>query len=161
MGLIKRAFMMLLGVGVTLGYWSLRGPGADTTERLADVPAVVWEGGTAVNIAASCNQPGKLHLSFGRRPLDAKEDHPSDQSLEVEVPLEVGDHNYKVEVPAGVHGYVELGISQPTVGAIASVRVQVAEHVAEDAAQLTAPLEQGTAFFAQLHMNDYASATND
>jgi hypothetical protein len=156
MELIKRAGIAVLGTIATLGWWTIRGPGDDHGETVKEVPKVVWEGGTPVTIDATCSHEGKLHLSFNRsRPED--EEGP-DQSLEVNVTLPAGEHSYTIEVPAKVHGYVELGVDKPPVGAKASVQVHAGGKLAaENKEELTAPLQEGYAFFAQVFMNDYAA----
>ena len=159
MDLIKRAVIAVLGTVATLAWWTFRGP-PDHTEMLSEVPAVVWEGGTPVTIAASNSHEGKLHLSFNRK--NPKGDTEPDISLEANVKLAPGDHTYTIQVPPAVHGYVELGIDAPPVGAKAAVKVHVGDKVAaEDEAQLDAPLEKGYAFFAQIYMQDYAAAEVD
>lgn len=157
MGLVRRAIFAVLGTALTLAWWTIRGPADDHTETLSEVPAVIWEGGTAVTISASNSQEGNLHLTFNRQSSKG-EDEPDD-SIVTNVKLAPGDHTYTIQVPPAVHGYVELGIDAPPIGAKAAVKVHVGEKVAaEDAAQLEAPLEKGYAFFAQVYIGDYAAA---
>jgi hypothetical protein len=159
MDLIKRAGTAALGVAVTLGWWTLRGSEPDNTKRITSVPDVVWEGGTSVTIEVSSNQPGKLHLSFGRQ---GSERDAHEEMIEANVALDAGDHRYDINIPSGVHGYVELGFDSPPLGSKASVRVRIGDRVvAEDSGELDRPLEPNTAFFAQVHMQDYAAGAVD
>jgi hypothetical protein len=155
MSLLKRALLGILGTVAVLVWWTLR-PGSEGEHHsLTQMPKTVWEGGKEIVIDVASSEAAELRVSFSRK--GAREGEP-DPMIEVTEPVAAGEHSYTVQVPPAVHGYVELAIKTPQIGAKAEVHVRVGgEVVAEDSNELTSALKDNEAFFAQVHMNDYAA----
>jgi hypothetical protein len=159
MSLAKRLVLGVLGVAVTLGFWTVKGwfvEDADATMK--HIPAKVWDGGGGtVTIESESTEAARVYVSFETNlPIDDA----GHKYLETWERVEPGFHAFKIEVPPGVSGTAEVDVENPKVGSKARVAVRVNGEVAiEDRQELTEPLKPGWAFAAQVQLEDYAKGT--
>ena len=67
--LVKRALMTVLGIVVTLAWWSIRG-GDSNTQSADEIPATVWGGGggtLTIEVHATC--AAQFRVSFNAAAL--------------------------------------------------------------------------------------------
>jgi hypothetical protein len=73
-----------------------------------------------------------------------------------------GAHAYSIDVPSSVGGTAEISAENPKIGSRVRIAVKVdGRIVAEDFSTLTEPLQPGYGFFAQVHLEDYASGKTE
>jgi len=154
----KRVVLMALGVVLTLGFWTVKGwflgeAGATSTH----IPARVWEGGKSIVLEVETTGAARVSATFE---TNLPVDDARHQFLETWERVEPGLHTWTIQVPAGVSGTAEVGVDDPKVGSRARVAVKIDGRTAvEDSQTLTEPLQNGYAFFAQVHLEDYAAGT--
>ncbi|MCI0658892.1 MAG: hypothetical protein L0170_17715, partial [Acidobacteria bacterium] len=69
-----------------------------------------------------------------------------------------GTRTFSIEVPPNAGGTAEVSAENPKVGSKVRIAVKVdGRIVAEDFSTLAEPLQPGYGFFAQVHLEDYAS----
>jgi len=159
--LLKRGALAALGVAVTLGFWTVRGWFTDeASASLSHIPKVVWDGGGGtVVIEVETTAPARVSASFETNNTVDDEDH---KFLETWEKVGPGHHTFNVEVPPSVGGIAEVSAEDPLVGAQVKIQVKVdGQVVAEDSGTLTEPLQPGYGFFAQVHLEDYATGKLD
>jgi hypothetical protein len=149
--IMKRAALGILGVVVTLAYWSFTGGGSDAEVR--GIPSKVWEGGSGtLTVEVEASTPARFAIGFSK---DGKE-----ESLNAWTPVSAGSHAWAIEVPAGAGGYIDLNAENPKVGDKLSWKILLnGETVEEQSETLDAPLEQGYAFGLVSHYDDYSTMT--
>jgi hypothetical protein len=157
-GLMKKGIMAILGVVVMLGWWTVRGwlDGSASAESYSHIPEKVWDGGGGpVTIEVEGSEEGRVSASFETHlPVDDA----NHKYLESWERISAGKHSFTIEVPPNVGGTVEMSIDSPQVGATVHVAVRIGDRlVAEDSSTLDAPLQPGYGFFAQVHLDDYAT----
>jgi len=155
--LLKRAVLGVLGVALTLGFWSAKGWFmSEANATSAHIPEKVWDGGGGtVFIEVETTDSARVSATFE---TDNRIDAADHKYLESWEPVEPGLHTYKIDVPAHVSGTVELEADTPKVGSQVRVTVKIdGSTVAEDRQTLTEPIQPGYAFFAQVHLDDYAT----
>lgn len=155
----KRLVLGVLGVAVTLGYWTVKGwLVGDAGATVAHIPAKVWDGGGgSVVVEAETTDAGRVSVSFETGHLDDGSDH---KMLETWERVGPGLHTWTIEVPPDTWGTAEVDVDGPKVGSKARVAVKVGGRtVAEDVQTLDEPLKNGYAFFAQEQLEDYAKGT--
>ena len=152
-GLLKRGALTILGVAVTLGFWTVRDWVTDSASAsLSHIPEKVWNGGGGeVVVEVETSSKARVSASF--------ETNGSDQEyLETWERVGPGIHNYTIDVPANVGGMVEVSSEDPKVGDKVRIAVKVGGNiVGEDEATLDEPLKPGYGFFAQVTLDDYAT----
>jgi hypothetical protein len=154
-GLLKNLLKAGVGLAIMLAWWTLRGPGEEPgEENAAQIPAMVWEGGGGtLTIRVTTSSQSRLHLTFS-------EADPSDRSLEVWEPVPAGSHEWSIDVPSDVSGYVDFNADQPNVGDSLAWTVEVNGAVVDEQSQtLDKPLQPGWGFGIQTYFDDYASGT--
>lgn len=157
--LLRRGALAILGVALTLGFWTVRGWFLDdASASLSHIPEKVWEGGGGtVAIEVETSDPARVSVSFETDVGVDSEDH---RFLETWERVGPGSHTFRVEVPANVSGTAEVSVDDPKVGSRVRITVKVdGRVVAEDAQILERPLEPGYGFFAQVYLEDYATGT--
>ena len=156
--LLKKAVFTVLGVALTLGVWTVRGwfEGSASAESASHIPAKVWSGGGGpVVLEAETSEAGTVSATFE---TNLQVDDPNHRYLETWQKVEAGHHTFTIDVPANTSGTVEVGIEKPGVGARVRVALRVNGQVAaEDIQTLDSPLQPGYGFFAQVHLEDYAT----
>jgi hypothetical protein len=153
--LVKRGALVVLGVAVTLAWWTLRGGGTGS-ESQHGIPAQVWNGAggsLAVQVETTC--PARMSVGF-----EARDE--SGRSLETWEDVAAGEHSWTIDVPPNAGGYIELNAQGPKVGDTLKWTISVNGRVIDEQSEsLAEELRQGYAFFLQLHLHDYGQATLD
>jgi hypothetical protein len=154
----KRLVFGVLGVAVTLGYWTVKGWFVDDANAtMKHIPEKVWDGGGGtITIETESTEAARVYVSFESNNI-GDDDH---KFLETWEKVEPGFHAFKIDVPPGVSGTAEVDVENPKVGSKARVAVRVNGEIAiEDKQELTEPLKPGWAFAAQVQLEDYAKGT--
>ena len=153
--LAKKLLIAVLGVVVTLAWWSWRGS-SDKTETADRIPAKVWEGGggtLSVEVESTCK--GKMSISFTERGgEDAKA-----RRLEVWEEVAAGRHTWTIDIPPNAGGYIEFGAIQPKVGDRLTWTLRLnGNSIDEQDDTLKEELKSNYAFFLQSFYDDYSKA---
>lgn len=153
-----RVVLGILGVVLTLGFWTVKGwflEEAGATS--AHIPGKVWEGGRTIVLEVETTDAARVSATFE---TNLALDDAQHRYLETWERVQPGLHTYTIDVPAGVSGTAEVGVDDPKAGSHARIAVKVDGRTAvEDSQTLTEPLQSGYAFFAQVHLEDYATGT--
>jgi len=149
--LLVRAGVAVLGVVVTLAWWSLRGDDGKNTSA-DSIPAKVWNGGGGtVTIEIETTTAARMSVTF----TEEKEDGRSLSTWEIVQP---GSRSWTIDVPASVGGYIDLVAENPQVGDKLSWKVKVnGQVVNEQSESLEEALKPGYAFGIQVYFSDYAT----
>jgi hypothetical protein len=149
----KRVGLAVLGVVVTLAYWSFTG-GGDAGSDVRGIPQKVWEGdGGTLSVEVESTTPARFSISFS----DDK-----DRSLEAWTPVKAGSHTWSVNIPRGAGGYIQLGAENPKVGDKLSWKIMLNGKTVETQSEtLEEPLTSGYAFFLQSEYDDYSTLETD
>ena len=146
--MLKRLGLGVLGMVITLAWWSYRGPQSASTE-VEGIPAKVWEGGSdtlAVEIESST--AARFSIGFDQ----------GDKSLQTWTRVTPGTHTWTISVPKGAGGIIELSADGPKVGDKLSWKVKLnGETVDEQSETLEQPLKAGYGFFLQSEYDDYTA----
>ena len=155
--LLTRLGLAVLGVGLTLAWWTIH-PGKSTTESSDRIPTVVGAGGHKLEIEAESDGAATMRISFSehdkaigeQKTLNSWEKFPS------------GSRSWAIDVPAHVGGYIEVGADHPNVGDRLSLRIRMdGKLIDEQMEKLDSPLQSGTAFFLQAYYEDYSNAAKE
>lgn len=140
----------VLGMVLVLGWWTITGNSISTSKAADRIPASVFGGGAAVvEIEAETTTPARMMIGFS--------DESGDRNLESYEDVPAGSYRWKIDVPNGIGGYIELNAVAPKAGDRISFRILAnGEAVFEDQDELLQPLEPGYAFFVQAYIEDYA-----
>jgi hypothetical protein len=151
--LVKRGLLAIVGLALTLAWWSIRGGGSGGASQ-EGIPARVWNGGggsLTVEVETTC--PAKMSIGFNERKNEGA------KSLETWERVEAGSRSWTVDVPPAAGGYIELGAIEPKVGDRLKWKVSVNGRVIDEQTEtLEEALKPGYAFFIQLHLEDYGQA---
>lgn len=149
--LVRRVLLSVLGIAVTLAWWSMRGNDAQVTSA-DEIPATVWGGGggtLTITVRTTC--AARLLVSFYERQEDG-------QAMETWQDMEAGERTWSIDVPRGVGGTMELGAVEPKVGDTLSWQIRLnGQVVDEQFDELKEPLQDGYAFFIQSDFEDYST----
>lgn len=151
--LMKRAAVAVLGMIVTLAWWSIRGD--DTTEGMNSIPTVVWSGGAGkVTIEVESSEPSRMALMLSQNTEDGK-------SLEAHELVAAGRHSWTIDVPADVSAHISLSAeNKPAVGAKMSWTIKVNGRVIDTQEnKLEEPLREGWGFGLVAEIADLAKGT--
>jgi len=155
-GLVKRGALAVLGVAVTLAWWTLRGGGTGSQAQQG-IPSRVWSGGggsLAIQVETTC--PAKMSIGFDAR------DEEKRKSLEVWEPIAAGARSWTIDVPPRAGGYIELNADNPKVGDRLKWTISLNGQVIDEQSEtLDEALRPNYAFFLQLHVDDYSQAKPD
>jgi uncharacterized protein YqfA (UPF0365 family) len=152
----KRLLFGILGVALTLGFWTVKGwMTTDANATVSHIPDKVWDGGAGkVVVEAETTEAARVSLSFEN---NSSIDDPGHKVLETWERVSAGLHTWVIDVPAGVSGTAEVDVDAPKVGSRVRIAVKVdGRTAAEDTQVLNEPLRSGYAFFAQVALEDYA-----
>ena len=96
-GLMKRVALGVLGVVLTLGFWTVKGWFTGEAEATsARIPDKVWDGGGGtVFIEVETTDTGRVSVTFETNDRVDAADH---KYLETWEKIEPGQHTYKIEV---------------------------------------------------------------
>ena len=149
--LLKRVVTTVLGVVVTLVWWSMRG--GDSNVATEDrIPAIVWSGGggtMSIEVHTTC--AARLKVDFDESTEDGR-------SLNTWQEIEAGTHSWTIDVPREVGGYMELGAVDPKEGDTLSWQIRLnGQVVDEQFDQLEESLQEGYAFFIQAYYDDFST----
>jgi len=155
-GLLKRGALTILGVALTLGFWTARDRLTDhASASLANIPEQVWDGGAKVVVEVETSAKARVSASFE---TDNPQDDAAHRYLETWQRVDPGVHSFTIDVPARVGGMVEIDSEEPKVGDTVRIALKIdGRVVAEDHARLDETLRPGYGFFAQLTLDDYAT----
>ena len=152
---LKRGLIALLGMALTLAWWSIR-PGRDKHSSAEHIPSSVWDGGggeLTIETDASC--AATLRVSFYERDKELGEG----RQLETWEKIPAGSRTWTIRVPPRAGGTVELEADSPPVGARLRYTLAVNGRVVDEQAEsLDEKLQSGYAFFLQTEFDDYGTA---
>jgi hypothetical protein len=150
-GLARRAVMTVLGVLVTLAWWSFRGGDSNSTQ-VDKIPATVFGGGGGkVTIEVQTTCAARFSMSFSGNEDDSR----SMDAVEV---VEPGTHSWTIDVPRGVGGYVDFTAVEPKVCDRLSWRLLANGQIADEQFdELKEPLQSGYAFGLTAAFDDYST----
>jgi hypothetical protein len=152
--LLVRGGLSLLGISVTLAWWTY-GPKGKQVPSESHIPSKVANGGQKLEIEADSSSAATMRVSFEQLDKPAGEQ----QLLESWEKIPAGKQSWSIDVPPGVGGYIELQADHPNVGDKITMRVRMNGNlVDEQTDSLEKPLEPNTAFFVQDHFDDYSQA---
>ena len=155
-----RLGLTILGVAITLTWWTLH-PGKSNTQSKNSIPASVWGGGaTKIEVEAESSSGASMNISFSDHSKPAGEQ----PILETQEKLTAngGTRTWSVNVPDKVGGYIELDAEHPKAGDWLKWRVLInGKVVNEDKQVLEKDLEPNTAFFLQLYYPEYGKALDE
>ena len=151
--LVKRGALAVLGVAVTLTWWTLRGGGTGAQTQQG-IPGRVWDGGggtLTIQVETTC--PAKMSIGFDAR------DEEKRRSLEVWEAVPAGARSWTIDVPPRAGGYIELNAESPKVGDQLKWTLSLNGQVIDEQSEtLQEALQPNHAFFLQLHEDDYSQA---
>jgi len=155
--ILLRAGLSVLGVAVTLLWWTYRGTGSHV-ESMNHLPAKVAEGGNHLEILTDASTPSTVRVTFEdpRKPVG--------QQILIETweKIPAGTRSWTIDVPDGIGGYIELNADHPNPGdALAATVKMNGREVARQAEKLESPLEPNTAFFVQFEYDDFSKASSE
>ena len=147
--ILKRVGIAVLGVVVTLAYWSYKGSPNASTE-VEGIPSKVWEGGGGLlAIDVDSTTSARFSISFARG---------DDKSLDTWTRVTPGTHTFVINVPKGAGGEIELSADSPKVGDKISWKIRLnGETVDEQTETLDKPLAAGYGFFLQSAYDDFSA----
>ncbi|HEV8525036.1 MAG TPA: hypothetical protein VGQ71_11090 [Terriglobales bacterium] len=148
--LATRAAISLLGMAITLGWWSLRGNSGSADHTLEKIPAAVWEGGgSRLTIEAEVSDPARINAAF-HGPAPSGDER---RYLEAWENISAGRHSWTIALPAGTGGVLDLGIPEPKIGSRISWTVTLnGQTIVQESDALEKPLEAGYAFGLQANL---------
>lgn len=149
--LLVRAGVAVVGVVVTIGWWTITGSGTNDTDAVKGIPAKVWEGGAAkLEVEVETTSEARFSIGFNEASEDGR-------SLEAWTTVPAGTHHWTIDVPSGAGGYIDLTAEDPEVGDKLSWKILVdGTTVNEDSQTLEEALKEGWAFGLQAYMEDYS-----
>ena len=152
--LIVRGGLSLLGLAVTLAWWTF-GPKGKQVPAESQIPPKVGTGGQKLEIETESSSSATMRVSFEQLDKPAGEQ----QLLNSWEKIPAGSKSWSIDVPSGVGGYIELEAEKPKPGDKITMRVRMNGHIVDDQTDtLDKPLEPNTAFFVQDHFDDYSKA---
>lgn len=153
--LLIRAGLSLLGVAITLSWWTWGPKGKDTHQEQSYIPAKVLGGGQSLEIDAESSSAATMSVTFE----DLNKSSGEQMLLDSHEKIPAGPHSWIIDVPAGLGGYIELEADHPNPGDTLTMRVHMNGNLADEQTdKLDQPLEPNTAFFLQDHFDDYSKA---
>ena len=156
--LVIRLGLSVLGIAAVLTWWTIH-PGSLHTQSASKIPVSVWGGGpTKITVEAESSSAAHMDITFADHSKPAGEQPMLDTSERVGT----GIHSWSVEVPNEVGGYLEFEAEHPKAGDWLKWRVLFnGRLVKEEKEVLDKDLEPNTAFFLQLHFDDYSKALDE
>ena len=149
-----RAGLAVLGVAITLTWWTIH-PGASHTQSSSHIPDKVWAGGNELEIEVDSSVAATMRVSFSQHDKPAGEQ----QTLETYEKIPAGTRTWTISVPARVGGYIEIEAENPNPGDRLAMKVKSnGKLVDQQTDKLEQALQSGTAFFLQIHFDDYSKA---
>jgi hypothetical protein len=155
--LLVRGGLSLLGIAVTLAWWTY-GPKGKQVPSESHIPSKVGSGGQKLEIEAESSSAATMRVSFEQLDKPAGEQ----QLLDSWEKIPAGAQSWSIDVPSGVGGYIELEADHPNAGDKLTMRVRMnGSLVDEQTDSLEKPLEPNTAFFLQDHFDNYSQAAQE
>lgn len=155
--MLRRLVITVIGVAVTLAWWSFRGSGSSKHGSSNGIPSKVWEGGgTTVTVEVTTDTPARFSIWFSDHPAGEEEK----RSLETSETIPAGTKEFVIDVPRGVGGSVEASAIDPKPGATMSFKVRNSDkQFLEYGEKLDGPLQPGYAFAIQSYVTDFSAGT--
>lgn len=155
--LLIRAGISVLGVAITLTWWTIR-KGDSHTQSVKHIPAKVWAGGHTLEVEVETSCAATVSVTFSEHDKPVGEQN----TLETNEKVDAGEHSWSVDVPEHVGGYVEVQATAPNVGDSLKLKVKVdGRFVYEESSKLERPLEGGYVFGLSEHYDDYSKAVEE
>jgi hypothetical protein len=152
-----RAGLAVLGVAITLAWWTIH-PGDSHTQSSSHIPDKVWAGGNELEIEVESSVAATMRVSFSQHDKPAGEQ----QTLETYEKIPAGTRAWTISVPSRVGGYIEIEAEKPAVGDKLAMKVKSnGRLVDQQTEKLEQALQSGTAFFLQVHFEDYSKADSE
>jgi hypothetical protein len=152
--ILIRLGLSVLGTLVTLLWWTYHDKGS-SAQSMSHIPAKVADGGNQLVIEVEGSTASTMRIDF--------EDlsKPSGQQILLNAweKVPAGPHNWAVDIPSGVGGYIEFEADHPNPGDTLTQRVKVnGKEVDSQSERLDGALQPNTAFFVQFQRNDFSRA---
>lgn len=157
--LAVRIVLAVLGIAVTLTWWSVRGGRDSKTQGQDHIPTAALGGGPVkITVEAESTTAATMAIDFNEH-----DKAPGEQRLlHTWEKFSGGSKTWTVECPAQVGGYIELDADHPHAGDKLKWRVTInGELIKEEEWTLDKELEPNTAMFLQLYFDDYAKAPQE
>jgi hypothetical protein len=152
-----RAGLAVLGMAITLTWWSMRRIDSHS-QSSSRIPDKVWSGGHTLEIEVESTSAATMRVSFSQHDKPAGEQ----QTVETYEKIAAGACSWTIDVPAHVGGYIEIGADKPGPGDRLAMKVKSnGKLVNEQTEKLDQPLQSGYAFFLQVHYDDYSNAGSE
>ena len=146
--ILKRIGVAVLGVVVTLAWWSFTGMEVRAMRSKESLPRFGMAAGGCLPSKSRRRRRRRFSMSFS---------DDDDRSMNAWTLVEPGSHNWTVNIPPGAGGYIELGAQEPKVGDKLEWKITLDGKPVEDQSEtLTEPLKSGYAFFLQSYYDDYS-----
>src|SRR3954463_12175677 len=150
--LAARAGLAILGVVITLAWWTLKKESGPPQETASTIPQKIWNGGGhQLTVEADLSDPGRLDLEVH----GARDEKTAEQPLfHAYESVPAGHHTWTVDVGKATGGTLDLGIDKPAVGAKMSWTVMLdGKEVVKDSDTLEKELQPGYAFGLQTNLD--------
>ncbi|HLK03746.1 MAG TPA: hypothetical protein VKT53_04830 [Candidatus Acidoferrum sp.] len=156
--LLVGAGLSIVGIAAVLTWWTVH-PAPSHLQSSNKIPASVWGGGpTKITLETESSTPVTMSITFADHSKPAGEQ----PILETAEKTISGIHSWSVSVPNQVGGYIEVEAQHPKAGDWLKWKVGFNGHVVkEEKETLDKDLEPKTAFFLQLHLDDYSKALDE
>jgi hypothetical protein len=155
--LLIRGGLALLGMAITLTWWTIR-PDGHKVQQSSSIPARVGAGGNTMEISVEGAGAATMRVGFE----DLSKPAGSQEVLDSWEKVPAGAHNWSIDVPSGLGGYVEFEADAPKVGDKLTMQIRMnGELVADQGETLDSPLEPNYAFALQEHFDDYSKARQE
>jgi len=153
--LLIRAGLAVLGTAVTLLWWTYHDTGSHA-QSVAHIPAKVQAGGNQLEILTEGSTASTVRITFE----DLSKPVGEQILIESWEKIPAGSKTFKIDVPSGIGGYIELGADHPNAGDTLSASVKMNGRLVEQQSdKLERALEANTAFFVQFHYDDFSKAS--
>lgn len=155
--LLLRVGFAFLGCVATLLWWTYHDKGSNA-QSVSHIPAKVAEGGNQLEVSVEASTPSTMRISFD----DLRKPAGEQILLESWEKIPAGSHTWTIDVPSGIGGYIELNADHPNSGDTLTESVKInGKEVTHQTDRLNGALEPNSAFFVQLHYDDYSKASSE
>ena len=109
--LVIRLGISLLGMALTLAWWTIRRDNTHT-QSASRIPEKVWSGGHTLEVEVDSTCDAKMSISFSQHDKPVGKQN----TLYTVEDVSAGPHSWSVDVPQQVGGYIELDAVKPNPG---------------------------------------------
>jgi hypothetical protein len=155
--LLLRVGLSIFGCVATLLWWTYRDK-VSSVQSSSHIPAKVAEGGNQLEVSVEASTACTMRIDFN----DLRKPSGQQMLLQSWEKIPAGSHTWTIDVPSGIGGYIELNADHPNSGDTLTERVKInGKEVAHQTDRLNGALEPNSAFFVQLHYDDYSKASSE